>query len=651
MKHKILWALIGIMVVTALVLAACAPPSNGNGNGNGNGADEPQYGGKMTYWTSEYNMKEFDPLIWANNMLLAQIFDQYFTLPWEKGPAGTSEMPLEDAGVWTKDDWEGELLESFEVVDIYQVNYKLRQGIPYWNKAPVNGREVTVDDIMWNWLRDVYHERSGTSLAADPAGSAAFWQDYLQEIEDGTQPEEVLIDYLAGLREVTPELEEHFWGIEGYDGLEDFHRDEFAASYTLVGDAGYDVSPGIVLMTGYYRKIDDYNLELHACRCNRDLMYSIGNIWPTPPEVTEVDQFANWETVVGTGPWIPVSYDSATQVTFERNPDYWKHDPIHPENQLPYADELQLLVIEDATARYAALETAQLDGLGVEWDRVPYFKEHCPEMVYYPGDNGWTHCIFVRNDIPPFSDIRVRHACMLAIDHQAIMDRYQGTALLHTWPEQEWCTPVYTPFDELPAETQALYGYDPERALELLEEAGYPVGFETQLTVTGTWADDLESCQIVQSYLADVGIDIELQPVDPGAFGGVLYGRNYEHMISSWWSNDFPSDAMFWAEGGAKNSPHNFGRVVDDQAYELGLQLGCMLDDEEVFALIKEDDVRRLGMMYQILLPTPVGGYFEWPWIKGGYGVGNLGTVNDDGAAEMGKFLWVDKALKDDMGY
>ena len=125
-------------------------------------------------------------------------------------------------------------------------------------------------------------------------------------------------------------------------------------------------------------------------------------------------------------------------------------------------------------------------------------------------------------------------------------------------------------------------------------------------------------------------------------------------MISCWWQNNFPGDALNWADGGVLNSPWNFGNVDDPIAYETGIAISCE-DDDDYYSAIKEDNVRRLGMMYQILVPTPVGGYFEWPWIKGSYGAGDLerwtdeGLPNDTYGAEVSKFTWVDQDLKDNM--
>jgi len=649
MKHKIMWSLIGVMAVVALVLASCTG-GGGNGGNGGNGEEEPQYGGTIAMsaivhphppgWLGQ-QMQGFDPLVWDNNSMLVIIFDRYFTVPWEKGPAGTGEYGEYRSTWYPRSLYEGELLESFEVIDLYTVNYKIREGINYWDKEPVTGRELTVDDIMWNWLRDIFQERDWPYLRVDPALSAIFWADYLQEIEDGLQPAQPLIDHLAFLKEVTPELEEY------YPGLEDMMRSEFATSYNFLRNAGYDVDD-LALLSIYLKKIDDYTFEAHSARCNRELWSYINGIWPTPREVTEVDEFTDWETVVGTGPWIPTSFFPESEATFVRNDDYWQYDPVHPENQLPYADELVILVIEDETAYYAALETAQLDVGYVEWYKVDYFKENCPDMLYKQKTSEWTHCIFLRNDIPPFNDMRVRYACMLAVDHETIFnERYKGESNFNSWPQQLW-SPCYQPLEEHYPETQALYGYDPDEARALLADAGYPDGFETEMTVY-PWSEDIESCLVVQQYLADVGIDIEMQTPDAATLREILYGKNYQHMISCWWANTSPDDAMLWAEGGVKTTPFNFSMVDDPQNVLDSMEIACILDEDEYFAKIKESDRRRLRDMYHLILPTPVDYVFWRPWLKNYHGEGDLGYPDSTSGGEIPKYLWIDQDLKDDM--
>jgi ABC-type transport system substrate-binding protein len=588
-------------------------------------------------------MKGFDPLVWENNAVLSIIFDRYYTAPWEKGPEGTKELTLTPSW-YPRSTYRGEMLESFEIKDLYTVNFKLRQGIHYWNKAPVNGREVTVDDIMWNWLRNTFHPRCGTYLKAGSTESALqYWTDFLEDIESGEVTKEMLIAHLAECKQYTPEWESY------YPGLKVLVTSKYASSYSLLTSKGYDVD-NLTLFIMFYHKIDNYNFVLKNARCGRDYWASPNAIWVTPREVTELDEFTNWETVVANGPWIPESFDPMGESIFVKNKDYWQYDPINTENKLPYLDKLVILVIEDESTYYAALQTGQLDIGVVEWYRVQEFKDNYPEMKYQQVENAAAHCLFVRNDIPPFSDIRVRHACMLGIDHQAFLNHYQGTAQLLCWPEQMSFPAVYTPLNQLPAATQELFTYNPSKAKQLLADAGYPDGFETTLTVAPT-TEDKESCQIFQNYMKDIGIDVSLNTPDYATWAGILFGRAYEHMISLWYPNTYPGNVLAWAEGGALNSPYNFGNIVDDLAYQTYLAIQCMWDDNEYNAAIKADNVRRLGMMYEILLPTPVGSTFWWPWLVNYSGEADLGWPELSNWGEIPKYLWIDQDLKDDMGY
>lgn len=644
MKVKFIWAAVAVMVITALLLVSCGPS-------NGNGEDTSPYGGDLTYRRIGWQMKGFDPLIWDNNNMNSIIFDRYFTAPWEEGPAGTGTYELKQP-YYPMNQYRGEYLESFSRDDLWTVTFELKEGITYWDMEPVNGREMTVDDIIWNSLYQTFHPRAGTYQRADPDASLTFWTDYMAEIGGNATMHSRLVAHLDELRVETPLLEA-YWPFAGETGmgntLQEHMETYYADSYTVVANEGYNVTD-LALLTSYYHKVNDYNWYAKHCRGLQSMWAGLNGVWPTPKEVTEVDEFTNWETAVGTGPWILTDFFPGSHGTFIRNPDYWQNDPVagRTGNQLPYADSLEFLMIEDEGSYYASLEAGDLDGGFVEWYKVDHFKDTHPTMEYTPATITASNLIFLQNQQDPFDDWRVRHACMLAIDHDEFMAHYDGYASLLTWPEQEFLDEVYTPLSELDSEIQDLFGpADTTAAGDLLTAAGKGGGFTVECVVYPS-AETQDTAQIVKDYLAAVDITVNLINVDAATYGSLLYDTTYQDMITCFWGNDSPGDALYWAEGGVLTSPYNFGNVIDQTAYELGLQLALILDDSARNALIKADDVRRLGEMYQIQLPTPQGYSFWWPWIKGYSGESDLGYPDESGWGEIPKYIWIDEALAPD---
>ena len=87
----------------------------------------------------------------------------------------------------------------------------------------------------------------------------------------------------------------------------------------------------------------------------------------------------DWENVIGTGPFLITDYVSGSIIKFERNPNYWQNDPLNPGNQLPYVDEVKIMIMTDPSTRLAALRSAQLDYIAN--DRVPIYKEDADSLM------------------------------------------------------------------------------------------------------------------------------------------------------------------------------------------------------------------------------------------------------------------------------
>jgi peptide/nickel transport system substrate-binding protein len=224
-------------------------------------------------------------------------------------------------------------------------------------------------------------------------------------------------------------------------------------------------------------------------------------------------------------------------------------------------------------------------------------------------------------------------------------DFYEGNAFLYTWPIQPVFPAVYTPPEEWPEFIQEQYEDHPDKARELLAEAGYPNGFKTKFYVYPS-ADDREACLVVAEYLKDVGIETEIVVPETASFIEILYGREYEHRIACWWGNNFTMDALDWAEGGQVASPYNFSNVVDDEAVAFSDYYQEEPDLVARDVALKEFNIRELGMTYNLVIPVPVSNTFWWPWLKNFSGERDLGWPDETAWGEIPKYIWVDQDLK-----
>ena len=406
----------------------------------------------------------------------------------------------------------------------------------------------------------------------------------------------------------------------------------------------------------FYTEHDKFNFTLvYEVPSTRMFHGIMGWMTMQPREVVElVGNCEDPNFQVGTGPWMLDDAVTDSSLTWSRNPNYHHFDPFFPENRLPYADKLQMIVIPDTATQLAALRTYKTDWQSVPSDKVVGMQKSNPElnMVMLLPENSAT--IFTRTDILPFSDKRVRQAVSMAIDQPAILeDYYEGRAYLLTWPVMPSFADHYTPLEELPANSQLLYGYNPEEAKALLAEAGYPNGFATDCQVSAAWPIGIELMSLIQSWLADVGIDMTIDVVESTTFGNQLWVRSYPGMSFITWGNNGIDDAFGWANGGwvgldGTRSVYAFGNVIDDVAQARYEELIVTVDQAEQSRIRKEQCLHEIDECWEIPIPTAAIYRFWVPWMKGYVGERSVGPedVNDTGVL---RYVWIDQDLKFEM--
>jgi peptide/nickel transport system substrate-binding protein len=361
-----------------------------------------------------------------------------------------------------------------------------------------------------------------------------------------------------------------------------------------------------------------------------------------PPEVIEeFGDMSDWENVVGTGPFILKDYVPGSALTLERNPNYWGMHPLYPEDRMPYLDGVNMLIIQDASTRLSAFRTAKIDALiGVSWEDRDGFLATNPELEEVRVLNSAPSCLFMRTDTEPFDDIRVRRAMSMAVNNEEIANEYYGgNAEVLAFP----IAPVpgfddmYTPLEQLPESTRELYEYHPDKAKQLLEEAGYPDGFQTEIVCYNAYEDLLS---IYANYLGEIGIDMKLDVKEYGVYTSIYNSLSHTQMSIRYMSSVVPFGLYAFLPG----RPHNQSIIDDPHISEVYQQMSVNVFDEEVRRPLMRDLTKYiLDQCYFLQIPAQYS-YTLWhPWLQGFYGQNLIGRNNHEG---WPMYTWIDQDMK-----
>jgi peptide/nickel transport system substrate-binding protein len=206
-------------------------------------------------------------------------------------------------------------------------------------------------------------------------------------------------------------------------------------------------------------------------------------------------------------------------VRLERFDDYYL-------DGAPYLDAVTFRIMGDPNTRFAALQAGDVDLIGTSLAPEQYLQlDQHSDLKGTEGTGTTEITVAMNNAREPFDDLRVRQAITHAIDKRAIVDGAMfglGTVIgTHMSPSE----PYYV-------DLTGTYPYDPERARELLAEAGYPDGFEVSFELPEPYNIERRSGQVIAQQLAEVGIDVELSVVEWGTWiQRIFLGGDYDMTI------------------------------------------------------------------------------------------------------------------------
>lgn len=308
-----------------------------------------------------------------------------------------------------------------------------------------------------------------------------------------------------------------------------------------------------------------------------------GSIAIVPREVVE-ENGDLMQTMVGTGPFRFVEYVPNTEVTLERNPDYW-------DAPLPYLDELFIQVIPDNTARTTALVTGTVDI--IEYAPVqdlPIFEDD-ETLAITGNENTNIRYMGINVSREPFDKLEVRQAISMAIDRGPIIDAAvfgAGTPTSVIFPPTYWAGIE----SEIPP-------VDIEGAKALLEQAGVGDGFECVILSWAQYPFLSNAAIVIQEQLRQIGIEAEVELQENAVYLENYFAGNFDMSVTGTSAYVDPNDVIQSSFGTGES------------------QNGVQYSNEEVDRLIQEgiattDQAERAeiyGEIQRILLE-------DLPWIN-----------------------------------
>ncbi|AOM81467.1 glutathione ABC transporter substrate-binding protein [Salisediminibacterium beveridgei] len=261
------------------------------------------------------------------------------------------------------------------------------------------------------------------------------------------------------------------------------------------------------------------------------------------------------ENPSGTGFFQFESWTPGDNVVLNKNEDYWGDEAK--------VDSVTFRVVPEDLTRIGELETGSAhiifpvspsDTSRVDMtDGVSLYEQESLSLAY----------IGFNMESEPFDDVRVRQAVSMAINKDDIITGVmEGTATPAVGPIGEQVFGFSDDVEGLP--------YDPDEARELLAEAGYEDGFETTI-----WTNDsrerMDIAELVQDQLSEIGVDVEIEVLEWGAYLDETAEGNHDMFILGWVTVTADADYGMYAlfHSSQQGAPGNRSFMANDELDEV----------------------------------------------------------------------------------
>ncbi len=300
---------------------------------------------------------------------------------------------------------------------------------------------------------------------------------------------------------------------------------------------------------------------------NSDFLSYVASVYIVP---ADYDQQATQP--VGTGPFKFVSRSVQENIILEKHAEYY--------GEAAHLDKVTYKIYADGTALFTALDAGALDLVAhLTIDQVNNLTNGYQVLE---GTMNLVQAMYLNNAVAPFDNELVRQAMCYAVDVDAML------AITSEGHGTKVGSSMYPAFGKyFDASLADAYPYDPDKAMELLAQAGYPDGFSFTVKVPSNYQPHVDTATVLVEQLSAVGINAEIQLVDWNTWVEDVYGnRNFQATVVGFDSSTLNASGMLarWVSGNSKNMI-NFNNADYDAAYAAAQNT---VDDEAQTAYYKE---------------------------------------------------------------